>query len=72
MAEVVVFGYYFVILHSNCKIMKKATTIEEQIKRLRDRNVTIVDEERRRRIFLILATIAWDSTFSLLRSLIHN
>ena len=45
-AEVVVFGYYFVILHSNCKIMKKATTIEEQIKRLRDRNVTIVDEEK--------------------------
>jgi abortive infection bacteriophage resistance protein len=26
--------------------MKKATTIEEQIKRLRDRNVTIVDEEK--------------------------
>ena len=45
-AEVVVFGYYFLILHSNCKIMKKATTIEEQIKRLRDRNVTIVDEEK--------------------------
>ena len=37
---------YFVILHSNYKIMKKATTIEEQIKRLRDRNVTIVDEEK--------------------------
>lgn len=40
------FTNLIVILHSNYKIMKKATTIEEQIKRLRDRNVTIVDEEK--------------------------
>ena len=32
--------------------MKKATTIEEQIKRLRDRNVTIVDEEKAKEILL--------------------
>lgn len=44
--NVTVFGYSFVILQSNCMIMKKATTIEEQIKRLRDRNVAIVDEEK--------------------------
>ena len=37
---------FFVILNSNYKIMKKVTTIEEQIKRLRDMNVTIVDEEK--------------------------
>lgn len=43
---------FFVILHSNCKIMKKATTIDEQIQRLRDRNVTIVDEEKAKEILL--------------------
>ena len=35
--------------------MKKATTIEEQIKRLRDRNVTILDEEKAKELKIKIA-----------------